>query len=49
MNTRRRSEIGKIIGRMPSARRALLANAFSEFADAAGELPDDAWKLGWTT
>ena len=49
VNARRRNEIGKIMSRMPSARRALLTDAFSEFADAAGELPDDAWKLGWTT
>ena len=49
MNARRRAEIGKIMSRMPPARRALLVDAFSEFADAAGELPDDAWKLGWTT
>jgi DNA-binding MarR family transcriptional regulator len=49
VSTRRRAEITKIIGRMPSARRALLVDAFSEFADAAGELPADAWKLGWKT
>lgn len=49
VNTRRRAEITKIMGRMPSARRALLVDALSEFADSAGELPDDAWKLGWTT
>ena len=49
VNARRRSEIGKIMGRMPPDRRAVLADAFSEFADAAGELPDDAWKLGWTS
>ena len=49
VNARRRTEITRIMGRMPQARRALLADAFSEFADAAGELPDDAWKLGWTT
>jgi DNA-binding MarR family transcriptional regulator len=49
VNARRRTEIAKIMARMPSVRRALLADAFSEFANAAGELPDDAWKLGWTT
>jgi DNA-binding MarR family transcriptional regulator len=49
VNSRRRTEITRIMGHMPPARRALLADAFSEFADAAGELPDDAWKLGWTT
>jgi DNA-binding MarR family transcriptional regulator len=49
VSARRRTEIGKIMRRMQPARRALLVDAFSEFADAAGELPDDAWKLGWTT
>ena len=48
VSARRRKEIDKIIGRMPSDRRALLVESFSEFAEAAGELPDDAWKLGWT-
>jgi DNA-binding MarR family transcriptional regulator len=49
VSTRRRTEISKIAGRITPARRAQLIDAFAEFADAAGELPDDAWKLGWTT
>ena len=28
--------------------RAGLVEAFMAFADAAGEVPDEAWKLGWT-
>ena len=44
----RRRELRRIVGRIdPDARRALIA-AFDTFATAAGELPDDAWKLGWT-
>jgi DNA-binding MarR family transcriptional regulator len=49
VSARRRKEIGKVMGRMTPARRVLLAEAFSEFAAAAGEVPDDAWKLGWTS
>jgi DNA-binding MarR family transcriptional regulator len=49
VNTRRRAEITKVLDAMTPARRTVLVDAFSEFADAAGELPDDAWKLGWTT
>ena len=45
----RRRELRHIVGRIdPAARRALI-DAFDAFATAAGELPDDAWKLGWTT
>ena len=44
----RRRELRRIVGRIdPLARRALI-EAFDAFATAAGELPDDAWKLGWT-
>jgi DNA-binding MarR family transcriptional regulator len=49
VTARRRAEISKIMGRMVPNRRSLLADSFAEFADASGELPDDAWKLGWTT
>jgi DNA-binding MarR family transcriptional regulator len=44
----RHRELRRIVGRIdPQARRALI-DAFDAFAVAAGELPDDAWKLGWT-
>ena len=44
----RRRELRRVVGRIdPDARRALI-DAFDTFATAAGELPDDAWKLGWT-
>ena len=33
----------------PRSERAAITDAFLLFADAAGEAPDDAWKLGWTT
>jgi DNA-binding MarR family transcriptional regulator len=44
---KRRAEVRRIVTRLdPDARRALV-DAFTTFADAAGEAPDDAWKLGW--
>jgi len=45
----RRREIHKIVQRMPANRRSALVASFSEFAEAADELPDEAWKLGWTS
>jgi DNA-binding MarR family transcriptional regulator len=46
---RRVREINKIVERLdPRARRAAI-EALSAFADAAGEIPDEAWKLGWTS
>jgi DNA-binding MarR family transcriptional regulator len=48
VTTRRRDEIAKIMARLTPAQRTQLVDAFSVFAHAAAELPDDAWKLGWT-
>jgi DNA-binding MarR family transcriptional regulator len=48
VTARRRKEIGRIVAQLqPEVQRALV-DAFAAFADAAGELPDHAWKLGWT-
>ena len=47
VTTKRRDEIAKIMARLSPAQRTRLADAFSVFAHAAAELPDDAWKLGW--
>jgi DNA-binding MarR family transcriptional regulator len=45
---RRLREINKIVARLdPKVRRAAI-DALNTFADAAGEIPDEAWKLGWT-
>ena len=44
---RRRSEIAGITRRMPVATRSGFIEALEAFAEAAGELPDEAWKLGW--
>jgi len=45
----RRAEIDEILARLPAKQRAAVTDAFFVFADAAGEAPDDAWMLGWTT
>lgn len=46
---RRVREINKIAGRLdPDVRRGAVA-ALGAFAVAAGEIPDEAWKLGWTS
>jgi hypothetical protein len=45
---RRRRELARIIGRLDLAQQRDVARAFEAFANAAGEVPDEAWKLGWT-
>ena len=45
---RRRREIVRILDGLEGAAQRRVADAFEAFADAADELPDDAWKLGWT-
>ncbi len=44
---RRRAEVGRILGAMPSAGREKLVAALRAFADAAGEIPEQDWSLGW--
>lgn len=43
----RHSEIARIVRRIQSTDQAPLIRALEAFSDAAGELPDHAWKLGW--
>lgn len=43
----RRQEIARILGTIPTERWATLIAALEEFADAAGEVPGQAWSLGW--
>jgi hypothetical protein len=47
VSRRRRAEISKIVGRMPSAHQASVVEALRHFADAAGEVPEQDWSLGW--
>lgn len=44
----RRVEIGRIVGRIPAELRGPTVVALSAFSDAAGEVGDGAWKLGWS-
>jgi DNA-binding MarR family transcriptional regulator len=44
---RRRVEIVEIMGRLPTAQRASVLPALRAFADAAGEVPEQDWSLGW--
>lgn len=43
----RRAELAAVVARMPPAPRAALVPALEAFAQAAGEVPDRAWDLGW--
>jgi DNA-binding MarR family transcriptional regulator len=47
VSRRRRAEIGRIVERMPSSHRPLVVEALRAFADAAGEVPEQDWSLGW--
>lgn len=44
---RRRVEIAQIVRRMPQADRRSALRALRVFADAAGEVPEQDWSLGW--
>jgi DNA-binding MarR family transcriptional regulator len=44
---RRRAEISRIVERMPTSDRALVVKAVRAFAEAAGEVPEQEWSLGW--
>jgi DNA-binding MarR family transcriptional regulator len=44
---RRRIEIAQVLRRMPRADRTSALRALRIFADAAGEVPEQDWSLGW--
>jgi DNA-binding MarR family transcriptional regulator len=44
---RRRVEIAQILGRMPRADQGAALKALRVFANAAGEVPEQDWSLGW--
>jgi DNA-binding MarR family transcriptional regulator len=48
VTARRRAEIDRVMARLTAKQRTATAAALRAFAEAAGEAPDDAWKLGWT-
>jgi DNA-binding MarR family transcriptional regulator len=47
VSRRRRVEIATIVARMPAADRDSVVIALRAFADAAGEVPEQDWSLGW--
>jgi DNA-binding MarR family transcriptional regulator len=49
VTNRRVSEIDKIVEHLDTETRRATIDALNAFAHAAGEIPDDAWKLGWTS
>jgi DNA-binding MarR family transcriptional regulator len=47
VSRRRRARIRRIVERMAPEQRGALVSALADFAEAAGEVPDDQWFLGW--
>jgi DNA-binding MarR family transcriptional regulator len=47
VSRRRRGEIATIVARMPASHRDRVVRALRSFADAAGEVPEQDWSLGW--
>jgi DNA-binding MarR family transcriptional regulator len=47
VSRRRRAEIAMIVRRMPAEDRQAAVAALQAFADAAGEVPEQDWSLGW--
>lgn len=47
VTTARRAEIGQVVHAVPPTRRAAVIEALNDFGAAAGEVPDDAWLMGW--
>ena len=47
VSRRRRGEIAAIVQRMPTVHRDRVVTALRTFADAAGEVPEQDWSLGW--
>ena len=43
----RREEVSKIISGIPKTQRAPLVDALHAFAEAGGDVPEQAWSLGW--
>ncbi len=47
VSRRRRAEIAQIVERMPVADRPRVSQALHLFAEAAGEVSEQSWTLGW--
>ncbi|MFN2609134.1 MAG: MarR family winged helix-turn-helix transcriptional regulator [Acidimicrobiales bacterium] len=46
---RRRLALARIVRRLDPGCRASLVDSLRAFAEAAGEVPDHSWSLGWST
>jgi DNA-binding MarR family transcriptional regulator len=44
----RRDEIARIVSKIPVGLRLPTITALNAFADAAGEIPEQSWSLGWS-
>ena len=44
----RRAEVDALVAAIDPAGYPSIIEGFERFAEAAGELPDDAWQLGWS-
>ena len=44
---RRREEIATVVAGIPVSQRTALVGVLRAFAEAAGEVPDQAWATGW--
>jgi DNA-binding MarR family transcriptional regulator len=47
VSRRRRAELRKVVSAMPDPDRQTLVRALEVFNEAAGEVPEDDWYLGW--
>lgn len=47
VTTRRRRDVQAIVNRLSAADRQQLVATLRTFADAAGEVPEQEWSLGW--
>ena len=47
VNRRRRRALAEIVDRLPRRQRGAVTAAMTAFADAAGEVADSSWELGW--
>ena len=47
VTTARRTAIAQIVAEVPARRRESMVAGLRAFSDAAREIPDDAWALGW--
>lgn len=47
VTARRRTEIERVLERLPPRVQRSMVDALHQFADAAGEIPEQEWSAGW--